>query len=62
MVTGWFFALYIASIVLVGMNVLIAIVTMFFEEVNRALATDDPWKAGIPSLDKVLFQSIASMY
>jgi len=59
-VTGWFFALYIASIVLVGMNVLIAIVTMYFEEVNRSLATNDPWKAAVPSLDKMILHGIAS--
>jgi hypothetical protein len=50
-VTGYFFAFYVAIVYLVAMNILIAIVTMYFEEVTRLLKQDEAWKQALPGMD-----------
>jgi len=49
-VTGYFFALYVTIVYLIAMNILIAIVTMYFEEVTRLIKQEDSWKQSLPSL------------
>lgn len=50
-VTGWFFALYVTIVYLIAMNILIAIVTMYFEEVTRLLKQEEAWKQALPGFD-----------
>ncbi|KAA0170283.1 hypothetical protein FNF27_02127 [Cafeteria roenbergensis] len=50
-VTGYFFAIYVVIVYLIAMNILIAIVTMYFEEVTRLLKREESWKQALPGIE-----------
>jgi hypothetical protein len=49
----WFFVAFLAMIFLVSMNIAIAIITEYFDEVHQAIAKLDRWKETSTSIDEV---------
>ena len=57
-VTGLFFACYVAMVFLVCMNMIIGIISLYFEEVHAALKAEDAWMRSAASLDVAIRQRI----
>lgn len=51
---GAFFTLYVAIVFLVGMNMIIGIVSLYFEEVHSELSESDKWKASTKTFEGTL--------